>query len=138
MGPFGAWIADFALVLFGPVSALFVPLLYVFARKLWLLVEEDDNEVEHSNQRWWRPVAMLALAMVLVSTVLSLWIDRPGGTLPASWGGLSGLLGAKAITSLAELTPDIAQGWIKLVVALVCLTAGTALIGKVFAKIGRA
>ena len=133
MGPLGAWVADFALVLFGPVSALFVPLLYVFARKLWLLVEEDDNEVEHSNQRWWRPAAMLALAMVLVSTVLSLWIDRPGGTLPASWGGLSGLLGAKAITALAQLTPDAAQGWVKLAVALVCLTAGTALIGKVFA-----
>jgi S-DNA-T family DNA segregation ATPase FtsK/SpoIIIE len=133
MGPVGAWLADFALVLFGPVSALFVPLLYVFARKLWLMVEEEDNEIEPSDQRWWRPVAMLALAMVLVSTVLSLWIDEPGGTLPASWGGLSGLLGSKAVSALAGLAPEAVQGWIKLIVALVCLSGGTALIGKVFA-----
>lgn len=133
MGPVGAWVADFALVLFGPVSALFVPLLYVFARKLWLMVEEEDNEIEPSDQRWWRPVAMLALAIVLVSTVLSLWIDEPGGTLPASWGGLSGLLGSKAVSALAGLAPEAVQGWIKLVVALVCLSGGIALIGKVFA-----
>jgi S-DNA-T family DNA segregation ATPase FtsK/SpoIIIE len=133
MGPVGAWLADFVLVLFGPVSILFVPLLYVFARKLWLLVEEDDNEIEHSNQRWWRPVAMLALAMLLIATVLSLWIDGPGSTLPASWGGLSGLIGSKAILGLSGLAPPAVQGWITLALALVLLTLGTVLIGKVFA-----
>ncbi|GGB88226.1 hypothetical protein GCM10011494_03150 [Novosphingobium endophyticum] len=133
MGPAGAWVADFALTLFGPVSALFVPLLYVFARKLWLLVEEDDSEMEHSNQRWWRPVGMLLLAMLLIATVLSLWIDEPGGTLPASWGGLAGLLGAKAVTGLSGLTPEGAAGWVTLGFALACLTTGFVLIGKVFA-----
>ena len=62
MGLTGAWTAERALFVFGPVSALFVPLLYVFARKLWLLVEEDDSEIEHSNQRWWRPTAVLVFA----------------------------------------------------------------------------
>src|SRR5690348_9859577 len=42
MGPVGAFTAERALLLFGPVSVLFVPLLYVFARKLWRLVEEED------------------------------------------------------------------------------------------------
>ncbi|WP_207093115.1 DNA translocase FtsK 4TM domain-containing protein [Novosphingobium sp. PY1] len=133
MGAAGAWVAERALFFFGPVSALFVPLLYVFARKLWLLVEEDDNEIEHSNQRWWRPVGMLAFAMILVATVLSLWIDEPGGTLPASWGGITGLLGAKAITAIAGFAPDAVDGWIKLALALVFLACGIALIGKVFA-----
>ncbi|WP_067734523.1 DNA translocase FtsK [Novosphingobium naphthalenivorans] len=133
MGAMGAWTAERALFLFGPVSWLFLPLLYVFARKLWLLVEEDDSEIEHSNQRWWRPVALLAFAMVLIATVFSLWFTQPGGSLPASMGGISGLLGAKAVSALAGLTPPPAQGWITLGLALVCLIAGVTLIGKVFA-----
>jgi S-DNA-T family DNA segregation ATPase FtsK/SpoIIIE len=133
MGTVGAWVAERALVLFGPVSALFVPLLYVFARKLWLLVEEDDNEIEHSNQRWWRPVAVLAIAMTLIATVMSLVFTAPGGVLPASMGGITGLLGAKAVTGLAAFAPEIVQGWIKLVLALLCALAGVALAGRVFA-----
>lgn len=133
MGPTGAWTAERALFLFGPVSALFVPLLWVFARKLWLLVEEDDGEVEHSDQRWWRPVGVLAFAMLLIATVLSLWFTQPGGTLPASMGGISGLLGAKAVLALAGLAPEVAQGWIVLALALVCLAAGVLLAGRVFA-----
>jgi S-DNA-T family DNA segregation ATPase FtsK/SpoIIIE len=133
MGPTGAWVADFALMLFGPVAALFVPLLYVFARKLWLLVEEDDAEIEHSDQRWWKPAALLAVAMMLVATVLSLWFTEPGGSLPASMGGMSGLVGAKLVDAIAGLAPDPAQGWIKLAFALACLVSGVTLTGRVFA-----
>jgi S-DNA-T family DNA segregation ATPase FtsK/SpoIIIE len=39
MGPLGAWTAERALFLFGPVSVLLLPLLYVFARKLWRLLK---------------------------------------------------------------------------------------------------
>jgi S-DNA-T family DNA segregation ATPase FtsK/SpoIIIE len=133
MGPVGAWVADSVLILFGPVAALFIPLLYVFGRKLWLLVEEDDGELEHSDQRWWRPVGVLAVAMLLIATVLSLWFAQPGGSLPASMGGITGLLGSKAITALAELSPPVVQNWIKLALALVCLSAGVLLAGRVFA-----
>ncbi|PNU03967.1 DNA translocase FtsK [Novosphingobium guangzhouense] len=133
MGATGAWTAERALFLFGPVSALFVPLLYVFGRKLWLLVEEDDGEVEHSDQRWWVPVGVLALSMLLIATVLSLWFTKPGGSLPASMGGISGLLGAKAITALAGLAPEAAHSWIKFALAVVCLGLGLVLAGRVFA-----
>ena len=133
MGAPGAWVADAVLMLFGPVGALFVPLLYVFARKLWLLVEEDDSEVEHSNQRWWRPVALLILAMVLIATVLSLWFSSPGGNLPASMGGITGLLGTDGIEALSGLAPEAVQGWIKLAVALVFLVTGVAMLGRIFA-----
>lgn len=133
MGVTGAWTAERALFLFGPVSALFVPLLYVFGRKLWLLVEEDDGEIEHTDQRWWTPVGVLALSMLLIATVLSLWFTKPGGSLPASMGGISGLLGAKGITALAGLAPEAAQNWIKFALALVCLGIGVMLAGRVFA-----
>jgi S-DNA-T family DNA segregation ATPase FtsK/SpoIIIE len=133
MGLAGAWAAERALFLFGPVSVLLLPLLYVFARKLWRLVEEEDGTVASSDQRWWRPIGVLLFAMVLLSTVLSLSFTQPGGSLPASMGGISGLLGAKGVRAVAALLPEAAQGWTILGLALVCLTAGAALAGKVFA-----
>ena len=83
MGSPGAWAADASLTLFGLVSVLLLPLLYVFARKLWRLAEEEDGLVVHVDQRWWRPLAMLLIAMLLLGTVLSLTFTRPGGSLPA-------------------------------------------------------
>ncbi|MDE8650759.1 FtsK/SpoIIIE family DNA translocase [Novosphingobium album (ex Liu et al. 2023)] len=133
MGTTGAWIAERALFLFGPVSALFLPLLYVFARKLWRLVEEEDGSLEPSDQKWWRPVGVLVFAMVLLSTVLSLVFTEPGGSLPASMGGVSGLLGARGVEALAALLPEAGRGWAMLGVEIVCLVAGVALVGKVFA-----
>lgn len=134
MGSMGAWAADAALLLFGPVSVLFLPLLYVFARKLWRLVEEEDGTAEVSDQHWWRPIGVLLLAMTLLATVLSLAFTQPGGSLPASMGGISGLLGAKAIRFMAELAlPGAAQGWAILAAALVCLAAGAVMAGRVFA-----
>ena len=51
MGPVGAWLSERVLFLFGPVAVLLLPLLYVFARKLWRLVEEEDGLAEPSDQR---------------------------------------------------------------------------------------
>ncbi len=134
MGPAGAWAADGALLLFGPVSVLFLPLLYVLARKLWRMVEEEDGTAPPSDQRWWRPIGVLLLAMALLATVLSLAFTQPGGSLPASMGGISGLLGAKAIRFLAELAlPGGLQGWAILGTALACLCAGAVMAGRVFA-----
>jgi S-DNA-T family DNA segregation ATPase FtsK/SpoIIIE len=133
MGPLGAWLAERALFLFGPVSALLLPLLYVFARKLWRLVEEEDGLAEPSDQRWWRPVALLLFAMALICTVLSLMFTGPGGSLPASMGGISGLLGAKALTALAGLLPEAARGWAIFATALVFIIAGCVIAGRVFA-----
>jgi DNA segregation ATPase FtsK/SpoIIIE, S-DNA-T family len=115
------------------VACLLLPLLYVMARKLWRLVEEEDGLAEPSDQRWWRPIGVLLLAMALLSAVLSLAFTGPGGSLPASMGGITGLLGAKAITALAALLPKAVIGWAILAAALLCLVAGSVLAGRVFA-----
>jgi len=133
MGPVGAWVAERALFLFGPVSALFLPLLYVFARKLWRLVEEEDGTAEPSDQRWWQPLAVLLLAMGLLATVLSLAFGAAGGSLPATLGGITGLLGAMAIRAAAGFLPAIVQSWAILVAALACLGGGVILAARVFA-----
>jgi S-DNA-T family DNA segregation ATPase FtsK/SpoIIIE len=129
MGVPGAYAADAALVAFGVVAALLLPLLYAFARKLWRDAEEE--ETPHGS-RWWRPVGLLLLAMVLLSTVLALGFENVNG-LPASVGGLAGLLGAAGVQGLAGLLPAQAQGWTVLGAAVLCFVGGVLLAGKVFA-----
>ncbi len=133
MGVAGAWAAERALFLFGPVSALFLPLLYVFSRKLWRMVEEDDEGVPHADHAWWRPIGVLLFAMTLLATVLALGFGQVRGSLPAGLGGISGLLGASAITALAQFLPEAARGWAILAAALLCLGGGAVLAGRVFA-----
>ncbi|MGB3739680.1 MAG: DNA translocase FtsK 4TM domain-containing protein [Pontixanthobacter sp.] len=130
MGAGGAWIAERVLFAFGLPGVLLLPLLYVTARKLWRDVEEEDVD---TDTQWWMPLGMLLLAMALLATVLSLTFDRPGGHLPASMGGLTGLLGAGAIEAVGGRFPDLASGWIILTLALVCLAGGAFLVTRVFA-----
>ncbi|MCK9542220.1 MAG: DNA translocase FtsK 4TM domain-containing protein [Novosphingobium sp.] len=133
MGAPGAWAADAGLTLFGPVCVLFLPLLYIFARKLWRFVEEEDGLVEASDHRWWRPILVLLMGMTLLSTVLSLVFTQRGGSLPASMGGISGLLGAKGVRGAADFLPEPAQGWAILAATVACLLLGAFLAGRVFA-----
>ncbi|MFC4254090.1 DNA translocase FtsK [Altererythrobacter xixiisoli] len=130
MGRAGAWVADSALVAFGIVSVLLVPLLYAFARKLW---RQADHEEVPEGARWWRTVGLLLLAMLMLATFMSLAFDQAGSGLPASLGGLSGLLGARAIEGVAGLLPEAAQSWAVLVSACALLLGGLGLAGRVFA-----
>src|SRR5690606_10747063 len=130
MGRPGAWVAERALLLFGLASVLLLPLLYAFARKLWRDAEEE--ETPHGS-RWWRTVGLLLLAMTLLAVVLSLAFSAPGGSLPASPGGLAGLLGKAAVEALAARLPEAAQGWTILGIAIAFLAVGAMLLGRVFA-----
>ena len=130
MGASGAWAAERVWFVFGLPGVLILPMLYVFARKLWRDVEQDERD---TDTRWWQPIAMLVLAIALLATVLSLALDGPGGEMPASAGGLTGLLGAGAISAVADRFGDAASGWITLGLALLALAGGVALATRVFA-----
>ncbi|MGC1271051.1 MAG: DNA translocase FtsK 4TM domain-containing protein, partial [Croceibacterium sp.] len=110
MGRPGAWAAERALFIFGVVAVLLLPMLYAFAQKLW---RDAEHEETPHGRRWWATVALLVLAMALLATVLSL-VFGPTGHLPASLGGLTGLIGAGVIDALAGRLPEAAQGWVKL------------------------
>ena len=62
-----------------PWLILFLPLLYVFARKLWRLAEEEDGTLEHVEQRWWRPAATLLAAMARVLDLTSRRFEQWAG-----------------------------------------------------------
>ncbi len=130
MGSAGAWASERVLFLFGFSGLLLLPLLYVGARKLWRDVEEDDRDTE---TRWWRPTLTLLAGMALLSIVLALVFEGPGGGLPAGAGGIAGLLGAKAIAAIATRIAGDAGGWIILAAALVALSGGLVLVTRVFA-----
>ncbi|QIQ88243.1 DNA translocase FtsK 4TM domain-containing protein [Erythrobacter sp.] len=131
MGASGALVADAVLLAFGLTAYLLLPLLYVSARRLWRDVEVTDESEERT--RWWRPAALLLLAMVLLGTVLSLAFDRPTDSLPAQLGGIAGLLGAGAVEALAVRVAGDAAGWVTLGLAIACLAVATALLTRIFA-----
>ena len=138
MGSPGAFVADQVLFLFGPAAVLLVPLPIAWGRRLWRFAEAEESgeelgESARGGRHWWRSVALLLLAIGLIGTVLSLAFTRPGGTLPASMGGLAGLLGAKGLRALAGFLPEAVRGWAILAAALACLAAGAMLVARVFA-----
>lgn len=133
MGTPGAWVAERALFLFGPVAVLLLPLLYVGARKLWRLVEEEDAELPHADHARWRPISLLLFAMALLGTVMALIFTGPAGSLPAGMGGISGLLGARAIEAIAGLAPEGGRFWVILAGGLLSLAGGSLLVARVFA-----
>ena len=55
-------------------------------------------------------IGVLLFAMALLGTVLSLAFTQPGGTLPASMGGLAGLLGAKKAGASRQALVGAAAG----------------------------
>ncbi|WP_309753002.1 DNA translocase FtsK 4TM domain-containing protein [Novosphingobium sp.] len=133
MGGAGAWVAERALFLFGWISVLFLPLLYVFARKLWRFVEEEDLDLPHADHAWWRPIGLLLFAMALIASTIALTIPRGGDAYPAGWGGVAGLLGAGAVHWLAAFAGE-GFAWVVTVLAgLVMLASGAWIAGRVFA-----
>ena len=137
MGRPGAWVAERALIMFGPVSALLLPLMFVFARQLWRIAEADaaDTQEDETTPRhqWVRPIAVLVVAMGLICTALSLSFADAATSLPASPGGGAGLVGAYLVHAVVSLLPEAARGIAIFVGGAVCLIAGAALATHVFA-----
>ena len=137
MGLPGAWAAERVLMVFGLPGALGMPLLVIFARRLWdaagdLIEADEDDEAQPALPVWWHLVLFLMLAQALLGTSLALMFTAPGGTLPAGTGGLLGLIGALAIRTAAHAIPS-AQEWIILGAGLIALAAGLIVAARVFA-----
>ena len=129
MGLPGAFVSERLLLFFGPATVLLLPLLYVSARRLWQLAEHE----EAGGVRWWRPLALLLIAIVLIASVFALLFQNPVGGLPAGMGGLAGLAGAGGIEALAALAPPVWHGWIVLALGVVALIVASLLLGRIFA-----
>ena len=146
MGLAGAWVSERVLLFFGLPAVLLLPLLWVFARRLWdsesdlietaIDIDDDGGDVA-PEPRWWRPTLLLFVAMALIGTALALWGASGTSRLPAGPGGLSGLVGAAVInaaaTALAGLVPQVSPLWITIPVGLGSLAGGLAIASRIFA-----
>jgi DNA segregation ATPase FtsK/SpoIIIE, S-DNA-T family len=138
MGLAGAWASERVLLFFGLPGVMFLPLLWVFARRMWdteagLADHGDDDDEMARTPSWLRPTLLLLLAMALVGTALSLWGASAASRLPAGPGGLAGLLGAAAVTALAALVPQVSALWFTVPLGLAMLIAGLAIASRIFA-----
>lgn len=137
MGLPGAWAAELVLRLFGLPGALLLPLLWVFARRLWDaesdFVDIDEDEEAALAPRWWRPTLLLFVSMALLGTALALWGASSASRLPAGPGGLWGLLGAAAVNGLAGLVPQVSALWFTVPIGLAALAGGMAIASRIFA-----
>ena len=136
MGLAGAWSAERLLMLFGLPGGLILPLLFVFARRLWDgtgdLIEETDDDAElPALVAGWRLVLLMVAAIALLDIAATAGISRTIGALPAGIGGLTGLLGAAVLHWCAHFA-GAAQGWVAFGLALVIGGAGVFLACTVF------
>ena len=109
MGPPGAWAAERVLLPVRPgLGALLLPLLYVVRAQAVARCRGRGRRTERT--------ALVAAARRCCCSrwrcSAPCWRWRStarGGTLPASMGGIAGLLGARAVTALGERLAEAAQ-----------------------------
>ncbi|MDQ2893423.1 MAG: DNA translocase FtsK 4TM domain-containing protein [Pseudomonadota bacterium] len=103
IGAPGAWFADIALSLFGPVVALLLPIGPIVALRLW------------RNQpagRWVRMLRDAGIGIALIATALATVSDAAVLALPAGWGGAFGLgLARIAVWALAFANQPAVSLW---------------------------
>jgi S-DNA-T family DNA segregation ATPase FtsK/SpoIIIE len=134
LGRPGAWAAERVLFLFGPVGGCWCLCWGCLRGNCgWWPMPAHDDEVPLYAQHWVRPTAVLVVGMGLLACALSLGFHDYDGTLPASPGGIVGLLGAWAVDGLAGLLPQVVRVWVKLGVGLLVAAGGAVAITRVFA-----
>src|SRR5690554_1832658 len=90
MGIAGSYSADLLLSLFGVPVILFIPLILVFAHRLW-------NNIPQAE--WRKQLVWCLVAVLLIGIGLSLWLSDSQANLPSGWGGLTGMAVAKGINA---------------------------------------
>jgi S-DNA-T family DNA segregation ATPase FtsK/SpoIIIE len=88
MGAPGAWTADLLLSLFGPASALLLPLVALIGLRIARGV---------GRGRWVRALLFTILSMILFGAAASLVVGGAVNGLPAAWGGAFGLSLARLV-----------------------------------------
>ncbi|HEY0011877.1 MAG TPA: DNA translocase FtsK 4TM domain-containing protein [Allosphingosinicella sp.] len=112
-GP-GAWTADLLLTLFGPISALLLPLVLLTGIRI---------AVAAPRRRWKRLLLLSILGLALAGTSAALLVAGAVNGLPAGWGGVTGLtlsgLIERGLGAIGE--PGIVEPFRVVLVALLAL-----------------
>src|SRR5690554_1740780 len=118
MGLPGSYSADILLSVLGVPVILFLPLIFIFAHRLW----RNIPQIEWKKQLLWCLIAVL-----LVGTGLSLWLSDSQANLPSGWGGLAGMLFAKGIDTGVNAVSGSWSGVVSGILTAITVTGGLVL-----------
>ena len=115
----GAWFADIAFMAFGLPVALLLPIVAIVATRVWRGVPVG---------RWQLMLVLAMLGAGLMATTFALFSSATVLALPAGWGGLVGMTGARGIHAAVDLIGNpVAIRWTARGVALLTGLAGVAI-----------
>lgn len=119
LGAFGAYSSDALLFLFGPASALFLPLVALAGIRLVRGVDSGPTR---------RAIMVAAIGVTLIGIALGLYAGSAVSGLPAGYGGALGLAGAYAVDAGVKLigNPSI-EGPLRLSLMAILALAGLAI-----------
>ena len=118
LGSFGAYSSDAMLFLFGPASALFLPLVALAG--LRMVRDVDTGPMK-------RALLVAAIGVALIGIALGLYAGSAVSGLPAGYGGALGLAGAYGVDAAVKLigNPQI-EGPVRLSLMAILALAGFA------------
>lgn len=119
MGQNGAYVADAMLFLLGVPAIFLLPLMLVFARRLWRGVPQPQ---------WKRQLSLCLIGMLLVGFGMSYWQQGSDIGFPAGWGGLIALLLGNAASALISQIQGIFGTFLRVFIILSTLAGGLALV----------
>jgi S-DNA-T family DNA segregation ATPase FtsK/SpoIIIE len=119
MGQLGAYFADGSLFLFGVPAIFIVPLLLVFARRLWRDVPQPT---------WKRQLLICVIGMLLMGFGMSHWQHGTVVGLPAGWGGVFALLADNGAMALLEKAGENWRALIRVVLIVGSILGGFTLV----------
>lgn len=90
MGLVGAYSSDLLLMLFGYPVVILLPLIAVFANRLWKNIPQPG---------WKMQLIWCLIGIVLVAAGFSLWFPESQSEMPSGLGGLTGMLSASGINA---------------------------------------
>ena len=115
MGMPGSYSSDLLFSLLGIPVAIFLPLILVFANRLW----RDLAQPEWKKQAFWCLVGIF-----LTGTALALWFPDSQADLPSGYGGLAGMVTAKAIGAGLDALSTSWSGLVSGLLIALFLTGG--------------
>jgi len=119
MGSLGSYSSDLLLMLLGVPVALFLPLLLIFAYRMW-------QNMEQPKWRW--QLFWCFLAVLLCATALGIWTVDSEPSLPSGWGGLIGMVLSGALTALFGLISAQYEPMITTTFAILAFVGGLFLV----------
>ena len=119
LGSFGAYASDALLLLFGPASALFLPIVGLAGVRM--MRAEPAGRIG-------RALLVCAIGVLLFGIALGMLRGSAVSGLPAGWGGALGLAGANGIdAALAQIRNPSVEGPLRLTLLPLFAIAGLAL-----------